>query len=169
MKPRARRQTGQNDLFKARLDQIIDLDHELVQLGLAIEWAFLEAAFGAAYSDEPGQPPLPVRLMAGLAILKHTYNLSDEALAARWVENPYFQYFCGEEFFRHKAPFERSSMTRWRQRMGEERLIALIQESLAVATRTGAKRSCCTSDANCCARWNRNASCAGNAPTRGFL
>jgi IS5 family transposase len=140
MKPRARRQTGQNDLFKARLDQIIDLDHELVLLGSAIEWAFLEAAFGAAYSDEPGQPPLPVRLMAGLAILKHTYNLSDEALAARWVENPYFQYFCGEEFFQHKAPFDRSSMTRWRQRMGEERLIALIQESLAVAVKTKAMR-----------------------------
>jgi IS5 family transposase len=140
MKPRARRQTGQNDLFKARLDQIIDLGHELVLLGTAIDWAFLEAAFGAVYSDEPGQPPLPVRLMAGLAILKHTYNLSDEALVARWVENPYFQYFCGEEFFRHKAPFDRSSMTRWRQRMGEERLIALIQESLAAAVKTKAMR-----------------------------
>src|SRR5271165_1359203 len=101
MKPRALRETGQNDLFKARLDQIIDMSHELVLLALAIDWAFLEAQFGAVYSNEPGQPPLPVRLMAGLMILKHVYNLSDEALAARWVENPYFQYFCGEEFFQH--------------------------------------------------------------------
>jgi len=140
VKPRVRRQTGQTDLFKARLDQIIDLGHELVLLALAIDWAFLEAAFGAAYSDAPGQPPLPVRLMAGLLILKHMYNLSDEDLVRRWVENPYFQYFCGEEFFQHKAPFDRSSMTRWRQRMGEERLIALIQESLAVAVKTKAMR-----------------------------
>ena len=68
------------------------------------------------------------------------HDLSDEALCARWVENPYFQLFCGEEFFRHKLPFDRSSMTRWRQRMGEEKLVALIQESLTAATRTGAAK-----------------------------
>lgn len=140
MKPRVRRETGQNDLFKARLDQIIDLGHELVLLALAIDWAFLETAFGAAYSDVPGQPPLPVRLMAGLAILKSMCDLSDEELTARWVENPYFQCFCGEEFFQHKAPFDRSSITRWRQRMGEARLNTLIQESLAVAVKTKAMR-----------------------------
>src|SRR3546814_12647018 len=78
--------------------------------------------------------------MAGLAILKHMHDLSDESLCDRWVENPYFQYFCGEEFFQHKPPFDRSSLTRWRQRMGEERLVALVQESLSVATRTGAAR-----------------------------
>ena len=60
--------------------------------------------------------------MAGLAILKHMHDLSDEALCERWVENPYYQLFCGEEFFRHQLPFDRSSMTRWRQRMGEEKL-----------------------------------------------
>jgi len=140
MKPRAHRETGQTDLFKARLDQIIDMGHELVRLALTIDWAFLETSFGAAYSDVPGQPPLATRLMAGLSILKHTFNLSDEALCARWLESPYFQYFCGEEFFRHKLPFDRSSMTRWRQRMGEEKLIALLQESLAVAAKTKALR-----------------------------
>src|SRR3954451_3890270 len=61
-----------------------------------------------------------------------------EALCDRWVENPYFQYFCGEETFQHAAPFDRSSLTRWRQRLGEEQLVALIQESLAVAHKTGA-------------------------------
>lgn len=138
MKPQERRETGQTDLFRARLDQIIDLEHELVRLARAIDWRFLEAQFGAVYSDAPGQPPLPTRLMAGLAILKHTYDLSDEALCARWLENPYFQYFCGEEFFCHALTFDRSSLTRWRQRMGEERLAALLQESLAVAVKTKA-------------------------------
>ena len=76
--------------------------------------------------------------MAGLAILKHTYDLSDEVLCERWVENPYYQFFCGEEFFQHRLVFDRSSLTRWRQRMGEEKLQALLQESLAVATRTEA-------------------------------
>jgi transposase, IS5 family len=78
--------------------------------------------------------------MAGLAILKHLHDLSDEVLCERWIENPYYQLFCGEEFFCHKLPFDRSSLTRWRQRMGEERLVALLQESLSVATRTGAAK-----------------------------
>ena len=76
--------------------------------------------------------------MAGLFILKHMHNLSDEMLCDRWVENPYFQYFCGEVVFRHEAPFDRSSLTRWRQRLGEEQIAALLQESLSVAHRTGA-------------------------------
>src|SRR5213082_289326 len=140
MRPRERRETSEQDLFRSRLDQIIDMKRALVKLGRAIDWRFLEDAFGAVYSDKPGQPPLPTRLMAGLAILKHTHDLSDEALCERWLENPYFQLLCGEEFFQHKLTFDRSSLTRWRQRMGEDKLVALIQESLNVATRTGAAK-----------------------------
>jgi IS5 family transposase len=140
MRPEERRETGQQDLFRARLDQIIDMNHALVLLGQQIDWCFLEERFGAVYEDKPGRPPLPTRLMAGLAILKHMHDLSDEALCARWLESPYFQHLCGEEFFCHALPFDRSSLTRWRQRMGAERLSALVQESLSVATRTGAAK-----------------------------
>jgi IS5 family transposase len=140
MRPKERRETGQTDLFRARLDQIVDPTHALVRLAAAIDWRFLEERFGAAYDDDPGRPPLPTRLMAGLAILKHMHDLSDEVLCDRWIENPYMQLFCGEEFFQHQLPFDRSSLTRWRQRMGEERLMALLQESLAVATRSGAAK-----------------------------
>src|SRR5271157_4547790 len=125
MRPRERRDSGQNDLFRARLDQIVDLDHPLAKLGRAIDWRFLEGRFGAVYSDKAGHPPLPTRLMAGLSILKHMHDLSDEDLCAHWVENPYYQLFCGEEFFQHKLTFDRSS---------------LIQASLSVATRTGAAK-----------------------------
>jgi transposase, IS5 family len=140
MRPKERRGGGQKDLFRARLDQIVDMSRPLAKLAGSVDWRFLEDRFGAAYADKAGYPPLPTRLMAGLAILKHMHDLSDEALCERWVENPYFQLFCGEEFFQHKPPFDRSSLTRWRQRMGEERLVALIQESLNVATRTGAAK-----------------------------
>jgi IS5 family transposase len=68
----------------------------------------------------PGQPGLPTRLVAGLFILKHMHNLSDEALGARRLENPYYQFFCGELSFCHKLPFDRSSLTHWRQRLGED-------------------------------------------------
>jgi IS5 family transposase len=140
MRPKERRDSGQNDLFCARLDQIVDLGHPLAKLAGSVDWGFLEEQFGAVYSDKAGHPPLPTRLMAGLAILKHMHDLSDEALCERWIENPYFQLFCGEEFFQHQPPFDRSSLTRWRQRMGEEKLVALVQESLNVATRAGAAK-----------------------------
>lgn len=87
-KPRERLETGEQDLFRSRLDQIINMKHELVRLAQAIDWSVLEAR--DVYSDGAGMPPLPTRLMAGLAILKHTFNLSDEALCERWVENPWF-------------------------------------------------------------------------------
>lgn len=138
MKPRERRETGAQDLFRSRLDQIINMKHELVKLSKTVSWSGIEAKCGEVYADGPGMPPLPTRLMAGLAILKFTFDLSDEELCARWIENPYFQFFCGEEFFLHELPFDRSSLTRWRQRMGEERVAALLQESLSVAVRTGA-------------------------------
>ena len=132
------RDDRQVDLFRPALEEIIDLGHPLVRLAAEVDWAFVGTRFGAVYRPGPGQPPLPTRLIAGLLILKHMHNLSDEALCARWVENPYFQFFCGEAVFRHELPFDRSSLTRWRQRLGEEQLAALLQESLAVAHRSGA-------------------------------
>jgi len=127
-------------LLRSRLDQIIDMGHEKVVLAGRIDWQFLSDQCGQAYSAKPGHPALPTRLMAGLHILKYTDNLSDEEVCARFVENPYYQYFCGEEFFHHDLPLERSSMTRWRQRMGEDAMQALLQESLAVAVKLGAAR-----------------------------
>ncbi len=140
MKPRESEETGQLDLFRSRLDQILAMGHAKVALAKQIHWHFLSKKLGTVYPDGPGQPPLPTRLMAGLHILKYADDLSDEEVCARWLENPDDQYFCGEEFFRHRLPLDRSSRTRWRQRMGEQRLTALLQESLAVAVKTGAAR-----------------------------
>lgn len=126
------------DLFRPPLDAIVDPGHPLVRLAQEIDWTFIDGRFGSVCRAGPGQPALPTRLVAGLLILKHMHDLSDEALCARWLENPYYQYFCGEESFRHRLPFDRSSLTRWRQRLGDGQLAALLQESLAVAHRTGA-------------------------------
>ena len=132
------RDDRQKDLLLPALDQIIDMGHPLVRLAALIDWKFLDDRFGSVCQTGPGQPGLPTRLVAGLFILKHMHNLSDEVLCARWIENPYYQHFCGELSFCHRLPFDRSSMTRWRQRLGEEQLVALIQESLSVAHKTGA-------------------------------
>ncbi|MVT70942.1 IS5 family transposase [Bradyrhizobium pachyrhizi] len=132
------RDDRQKDLLLPALDQIIDMGHPLVRLATLIDWKFLGDRFGSVCQTGPGQPGPPTRLVAGLFILKHMHNLSDEVLCARWIENPYYQYFCGELSFCHRLPFDRSSMTRWRQRLGEEQLVALIQGSLSVAHKTGA-------------------------------
>jgi IS5 family transposase len=134
-KPRDNRQ---KDLLRPALEDIIDLAHPLVRLAREIDWQFLDSRFASVCTSGPGQPPLPTRLVAGLFILKHMHDLSDEVLCARWLENPYYQFFCGEVSFCHKLPFERSSLTHWRQRLCEAQLVALIQESLSVAHKTGA-------------------------------
>ena len=75
-----------------------------------------------------GQPPLATRPIAGLMILKALHGLSDEALCARWIENPYLQHFCSEAVFRRELPFDRCPLNRWRQRLGEEQLVAAAGE-----------------------------------------
>jgi transposase, IS5 family len=132
------RDDRQKDLLRPALDQVIDLGHPLVRLAQRIDWGFLDRRFSSVCTAGDGRPPLPTRLVAGLLILKHMHSLSDEGLCARWLENPYYQFFCGELSFCHRLPFDRSSLTHWRQRLGEDELVALIQESLAVAHKTGA-------------------------------
>jgi IS5 family transposase len=72
-----------------------------VRLAGKVEGVSSTGVFGEVYAAGDGQPSLPVRLTAGLFFLKHMHSLSDEAVCERWVENPYFQYFCGERVFRH--------------------------------------------------------------------
>ena len=132
------RDDRQKDLLRPALEAIIDLGHPLVRLARATDWQFLDQRFASVCAAGAGQPGLPTRLVAGLFILKHMHDLSDEALCARWLENPYYQFFCGELSFCHQLPFDRSSLTHWRQRLGEAELIALLQESLSVAHKTGA-------------------------------
>jgi len=137
MRPRSPAEDGDEDLFRSRLANMLDPRHELLRLAALIDWAALDAAFGPLYA-EAGRPGLPTRLMAGLHLLKHAKGLSDEQVCTQWVENPYFQAFCGETWFRHCLPLDRSSMTRWRQRIGPERVEALLAETIAAAKRAGA-------------------------------
>ena len=129
------------DLFRMALENIIDQNHALVRLAGLIDWARFDEAFGAFYDDQKGRAGLPTRLMAGLHLLKHMKRLSDEQVCAAWLENPYFQAFCGADYFQHELPFDRSSMTRWRQRIGAKALEALLAETIAVAAKTEAVSS----------------------------
>ena len=117
MKPKETKNT-EADLFRLELVNIIDMRHELVKLAEIINWEALATEFGALYADE-GRPGADIRLMCGLQYLKHTLALSDEQVCLRWVENPYYQYFCGCIYFEHQLPIDPSSMTRFRNRIGQ--------------------------------------------------
>lgn len=123
------------DLFRSRLDNQIDLDHPLCKLGRAIDWGSLESHFGQFYEDKKGRPGVPTRLMAGLHYLKHAFDESDESVVLRFLENPYWQYFCGFTHFQKKLPIDPSSMTRWRKRMGDEGIEKLLAETIETAKR----------------------------------
>jgi transposase, IS5 family len=138
MRPKQVAAEDQDDLFRARLENLVDRRHALVRLTGLIDWGRFEAEFGPLYTEATGRPGLPTRLMVGLHLLKHMDGLSDEAICARYLDSPYVQLFCGEAFFRHALPLDRSSMTRWRRRIGPERLELLLAESLAAARRGGA-------------------------------
>jgi transposase, IS5 family len=138
MRPKQPEAEPQEDLFRARLENLVDPRHALVRLAALTDWGRFEAEFGLLYTDGIGRPGLPTRLMVGLHLLKHMDGLSDEAVCARYLDSPYAQLFCGETYFQHALPLDRSSMTRWRQRIGPERLELVLAESLAAAQRGGA-------------------------------
>jgi len=139
MRPKKHEVTGSGDLFRARLDQIINLNHELVQLAEKIDWDFLDSEIAPLYSDK-GRPGIATRFVIGLLLLKQIYGLSDEGVCERWVYDPYFQHFTGAEFFQHEFPHERSDLSHWRNRLGDK-LELLLAESLRVAHESGALRT----------------------------
>ncbi len=125
-----------DELFRSRLENQIDLRHPLAKLAGRMPWADLEDALTPTLPPDPergGRPALPVRLMAGLLYLKHAYDLSDEEVCLRWLENPYWQFFTGEVVFQTMLPCNPSSLTRWRQRLGEAGMEELLAQTIAAA------------------------------------
>jgi IS5 family transposase len=120
------------------LQNLIDGRHELARLAEVIDWEAIAAHFGELYIDRKGRPGIPTRLMAGLLYLKATFKLSDEEVVRRWVENPYWQYFCGETYFRHELPIHPTSLTRFRKRIGEEGSEFLLSQTVDAGLKTGA-------------------------------
>ena len=121
--------TPQLSIFDTPLERFINLDHELCILSNKINWDSIEEDFSIYYS-EIGRPSVPIRRMIGLLLLKHIYNLSDEAIVDRWIENPYWQYFSGEKVFQINKPFDPTEFIHFRNRIGEEGAEKLLKVSI---------------------------------------
>ena len=136
MRPKKQERSLSDDLFRHRLDTMLDSRHALCRLAALIDWEGFDAGFGRLYRER-GRPGKPTRLMVGLSYLKHAFDLSDEEVVARWVENPYWQWFCGFEYFQHAAPIDPSSLTRWRARVGAEGMERLLAETVRAGLESG--------------------------------
>src|SRR5690349_18326309 len=103
----------QGNLLFANLLAQLNPKHPLLQLAKTIPWDYFEKEFAPLYSHR-GKPAKSIRLMVGLSILKHLENLSDQVLVERWLQNPYYQAFCGETIFQWKLPCDSSDLTYFR-------------------------------------------------------
>ena len=142
MKPK-KTDNSQIELFRSRISALINAKNPLKILADKLDWTFLEKEFGKHYKQEGkgGQPPRPIRLMVGLLMLQNMFKESDEQVVQKWIENPYWQYFCGYDHFQLKAPINPSSLTRFRQRIGEDGMRKILQFTIQEGLKQGAIKS----------------------------
>jgi IS5 family transposase len=110
---------------------MINMDHELIILSIQIDWTGIHNELLPLYS-EVGRPSVPARTMVGLLMLKRMFNQSDESVIDRWIENPYWQYFTGEQYFQKTKPFDPSEFVHFRKRVGEQGLEKLLTYSVKI-------------------------------------
>ena len=94
MKAQNRQNLDLQDLFRSRLENLVDHNHEIVLVAESMNWQFFDEKFGSDFSDDNGLPALRTRLMVGLQHLKYLYDESNENVVKRSIENPYWQVFA---------------------------------------------------------------------------
>jgi IS5 family transposase len=134
MKPRKpSSEDPQGHLYRIELSQLIDVAHPLAKLAALVDWPRFDEAFTPLYDPGQGRPAIPTRLMVGLHYLKHVFQLSDEDVVARWVENPYWQHLCGSKYFEHELPIHPTSMTKWRDKIAASGAEPLLAATIAAS------------------------------------
>jgi transposase, IS5 family len=140
MRPPTSPELVPNDPSRVSLALIVSHEHPLYQLAEAIDWTRFEAELGTFYAETVGRPGLPTRLMVGLHYLKYLFDESDESVVEKFVENPYWQFFCGRTYFEHELPCHPTSLVKWRGRIGAAGVEKLLTETLSTAKREQALR-----------------------------
>lgn len=129
---------SQGRLFQQRLSSLLNPSHELYRLSKLIDWEFYEKEFDDFFVEKRGAPAKPVRLIVGILMLQHMYGYSDEGAIEEWIENPYWQFFCGFDYLQWEKPIDPSSLPRWRKRLGAEGVEKILQGTIKAAIKSGA-------------------------------
>ena len=128
-----KRTDAQPDLFDRSLFGLINMNHPLVKLAGQFDWESLRREVAPSFCDDNGRPGADSRVVLGLFYLKSAFNLSDENLIAHWVENVYWQWFCGFQTMQHKSPIDPTTLSRWRSSLGADRLEILLKQTIELA------------------------------------
>ena len=147
------------DFFRARIDAMINLNNPLAVLARRLPWVQIEVVLAARFerqeragqvlechdmfgparvlegagTSNAGRPKLPIRLMASLLYLKHSFNLSDEELVVRWSENIVWQFFSGLDYYEHRLPCDATQIGRFRRDLGEDGMELLLKATIDTA------------------------------------
>ena len=122
---------------RIKLEDLLDKQHGLYQLANRLNWDYLIEAYGPYYVENNGRPGIPIRVIVGLHYLKYLEKESDESVVEKFCENPYWQYFCGLEYFQHTLPCHPTTLIKWRNRVGIDGVEKLLEQVVNTAKREG--------------------------------
>ena len=148
-----------SDFFRVRIDAMLNVSDPLAVLAGRLPWDQIEVVLAAKFEREDragkvhesqdlfgstltvvgsglsnaARPKLPMRLMASLLYLKHSFNLSNEELVVRWSENLLWQFFSGMDYYEHRLPCDATQIGRFRRDLGEDGMELLLKATIDTA------------------------------------
>lgn len=115
---------------KILLSNLCDGSNNLVQLSLQINWIIAHKLFLKCFSrTEKEYNQNHTRTVISFIYLKSKHKLDYKETKRRWLENPYWQLFCGEDFFRAEFPIHFQLLKKEMQ-LDEEKINSIIENSL---------------------------------------
>jgi len=127
----------QERLFQKRLSMDLDQSHPLITMKDLIDWSAIEHEIDKKFKEGRGRPPKPIRLVVGMLMLQHMFDQSDEWVVRLWTENPYWQSFCGFDYFQKHPPLNPSSLPKWRKKIGEQGFLKILSVVVEAGLKAG--------------------------------
>ena len=116
-------------------EQLVPPEHFLRRLLQAVDFESFRASLSSGYSQEQGRPPLDPVVLFKLEVLARQYKFSDREVMMAVRFNIAYRLFLGLSL---KSPLpHHTTMTYFRQRLGEERLQEIFDTLVAHARQLG--------------------------------